>query len=453
MNQHPKCQEWIERSQRVLAGGPATLSKLPSRYPQGIAPGVLSSCYGGVERRNGAYVTCPDGIRYVDLVAGLGPVILGHADAAVTLAVMEQAEHFACSTLSTPLECEVAEMLCDLIPGVEQVRFACNGKDVTEAAVKVARHVTGRDHVIYCGYAGGFPDYLSTTNKCGGVLPFLAEYNHQVPWRDFDAVEKVFGFMEVSLERNDLAAIILEVPPEASGIEMNDTTATINRYKDMAHARGGLCILDEIVTGLRYAIGGAQEYYGVEADLITMSKALGNGLPIAAILGKRDLMQVFEGGRVFLSTTFGASPISLAAAKATLIELQSSHGQRQLRTWGEALHRQIVHAFQDCGLSATIRGNFARMVIDWHDIPGVATAAELRTLWLQEMAKRNILIGVPIFPMCCYDEGIVDDILDAVSDSIPWMMVESRSQVLKRLEVPVIDEIFQRYVSVETPDV
>ena len=429
---HPACDALLERSQRILAGGPATLSKLASRYPWPIAPAFLS-------HGDGAMVTCPDGLSYVDTVAALGPVILGHQDPSVTLAVMEQSEKLMSSTLSTALECEVAEMLCAMVPNAEMVRFASNGKDVTEAAIKVARYTTGRRHVIYCGYSGGFSDYLITTDKCGGILANITMYNHQVPWRDFEALDRVRMMAE-----DDLAAIILEVPPEYLDVTKEDTTRTIRRYADAAHAHGGVFILDEIVTGFRQSLGGAQEYYGVDADILTFSKAMGNGCPIAAIAGHRDLMQAFEGGKIFLSTTFGGSPIGLAAAKATIQELKSLRGQCRLREHGNILCERLSDNLQKWGMPAKLRGNFCRMVIDWYGVDGIATTAQIRTLWLQETVKHGVLFGVPIFPMCSWDTDIVDKIMSASNyafETLSHVLSGSKS-IQDILECKVIEDVF-----------
>lgn len=436
MSIHAECLVLQERAERVLAGGPATLSKLPSRYPQGIAPAFLA--YG-----EDAYVTCPDGYAYLDTVAALGPIIVGHNDPEIALEVMEQAGLIMSGTLGTRLEVEVAEMLCSLVPGAEAVRFACNGKDVTEAAIRVARYVTGRRHVIYCGYSGGYPDYLITTDKHGGVLEEISAYNHQVPWRDFEALEDA---LEGS--QGDLAALILEVPPEHQGISIEDTTRTIRRYGDAVHMSSGVFILDEVVTGLRYGLGGAQQYYSVEADLITMSKALGNGAPVAAIMGRRDLMDAFEGGRVFLSTTFGANALGLAAARATLRILQKPAKLANLRQRGQDCIDGISLALdQYASVPVRLRGNFARFVFDFASISGVATTEELRTLWLQELCKQGILAGVPWFSMTCWNDKVTHKIINAVEGALSILdeVASGRQAIQELLEVPIIADVFQRY--------
>lgn len=433
-----KSAELLARSERVLAGGPATLSKMPSRYPRGIAPAFLS-------HGDGAYVWDVDGNRYVDVVAALGPILLGHRNRSVCIAVERQIHEIASSTLSTQLEVEVAELLTSIIPGAENCRFGTNGKDVTEAAVKLARLVTGKRHVIYCGYHGGMPDYLITTpdgRNAGGVLPVLAPYNHQVQWRDEDGLLDVLDGCHT-----DLAAIMLEVPPEPYGTTTACTRAMLLRYQELASGANALFILDEVVTGWRYALGGAQQYYDIQADLCTFSKGMANGYPVAALTGPRELMRAFDGGHLFLSTTFGGNPISLAACKATLETLRDTSVLETLRIMGDALLLRIHECFVDFDLPVTLRGNFARFVCDWDGKEGVAGAAELRTLWLQELVKKGVLAGVPWLTMCCYDTGVVDTIMRAVAHACEVLadVVHMGAPIDIMLECSVITDVFERY--------
>ena len=438
---HPQCLEWRKRGKQVLAGGPATLSKHVSRYPTPCTPSILV-------RGEGASVWCADGIEYLDMVAGLGPIILGHNDPRVSAAVKTQMDQIACSTLSTSLETEVAELLCAVVPGAEQVRFASNGADVTNAAIKLARYITGKKHVVFCGYAGGHDSYLSTTDKRGGILESLGDYNHQVPWRDFAALDAVLDQMADGLEPRDLAAIILEVPPEALSVTLLDTAATLQRYKAIAHSYGALFILDEVVTGWRMGIGGAQSYYGVQADLCTFSKAIANGYPLAAITGPRDLMTAFEGGQCFLSTTFGASPIGLAAAKATIGSLLDDVTLHQhLWSYGQQVFLGTHDRSAARGLPMTLRGNAYRWVLDFHDTDA-ASADAWRTLWLQCLIEHGILAGIPWFSMTCWTPEIVNEVVAAVDNACVTM--ETVSKGLRSMEEaltgPVISNVFERYV-------
>lgn len=426
---------WPDRAARALAGGPATLSKSPSRFPLGIAPQFLT-------HGEGATVWDDAGKSYVDCIGGLGPVLLGHHNPHVTQAVIQQIGRLTCSSLSTHLEVEVAERLIEIIPGAECVRWASNGKDVTEAAIKLARYVTGRQHVIYVGYHGGFSDYLVTTDKAGGILPHIQPHNHQVPWRDSAALYAALSASQKRSGGSDLAGIIFEVPPEPYGLG-EETWSAIQSYKDAARFNDAFFIADEVVTWGRYGLRGAQGMYGFQADLTCLSKALGNGFPVAALTGSRYLMQAFDGGKVFLSTTFGASPIGLSAAKAVLEVLPHEHPV--LVEHGTALLENLVMLVENNALPAAIRGNFGRMVIDWQDCE-VASAAQLKTLWMQEMISRGVLVSVCFLPMTCWTRQTVEMIIEAVAATCEVMagVVRGEKEIGETLRCEVSQEVFKR---------
>ena len=428
-----------ERAEKVLAGGPATLSKHPSRFPQGIAPVFL-------ERGEGAYCWDVDGRRYIDTIAALGPILLGHAHPGVTEAVQRQSAQLTSASLPTRLEVEVAERLAAIIPGAEQVRFASNGKDVTEAAVKVARYVTGKQHVIYVGYHGGFGDYLATTDKDGGLLSSLKTYNTQIRWGDTHALDSAVVRTDHAQPFDNLAAIIVEVPPEPRDTPCETTALMIHQYSNAAKQYGALFILDEVVTGFRYGLGGAQALYGVQADLACFSKGMANGYKLAAITGPRHVMQAFDGGRVFLSTTFGGEATALAACKATLDVLQQTPALSQLHWYGSGVGNNLAGLLAKYAIPARLRGNYARMVLDWQAVPGIATADELRTLWLQELLRQGVLASVPIFPMCCYTADIVQELCLAfeAACSVLAQVIHEQRPIGDVLECPVITDVFQQ---------
>ena len=435
---HPESTALWTRAQRVLAGGPSTLSKHPARFPHGIAPLFLAD-------GDRAMVWDVDGGAYLDCIGALGPVILGHSHPQVMAAVRAQVGRLASSSLSTRLEVDVAEQLVDSIPGAECVRFASNGYDVTNAAIKVARYVTGKQHVIFCGYHGQSDSYLSTTEKAGGILPQIQSYNHQVPWGDFVAMGHTL--IKASSPRHgtdDVAAVMLEVPPEPYGRPSADTATTLATYQALAHEHGALFILDEIVTWGRYGLGGAQQYYGVRADMVCLSKALGNGVPISAITGPRELMRVFEKGQVFLSTTFGASPLGLAACKAVLTVLP--HEYRGLVEHGGAFVQRLSEYGSKSAMPATLRGMHGRMVVDWSDCEA-ASAAQLKTLWMQEMLSRGVLVSVVFLPMTCWRQETVDRLMQAVEETCMVIadVVRGKVAIGEALRCAVVGEVFERY--------
>lgn len=434
---HAQSATLFERAQRVLAGGPGTLSKHWSRFPHGIAPRFLI-------QGDGAWVWDEDGVCYVDCIGGLGPVLLGHCHPTVTSAIRKQAGMLVNSSLSTRLEVEVAEQLADLIPGAECVRFASNGHDVTNAAIKIARYFTGKQHVIFCGYHGQFDSYLSTTDQSGGILPQISLYNHQVPWRDMSALRNALMTSYKSNGHSDLAAIMLEVPPELHGCTVEETRQVLKDYQKTARQHDALFILDEVVTWGRYGSSGAQDYYGIQADLVCLSKALGNGYPISAILGPRRLMRCFDYGKVFLSTTFGASPLGLSACQAVLDALP--HEYAALMAYGEQCRQQLYETFIAYDMPATIRGMHGRFVVDWHDRESL-TATQFKTLWMQEMIRGGVLVSVVFLPMTCWDHTIVNTIINTAQHACAVIadVIHGKRAIEDALLCRVIKEGFERY--------
>jgi len=249
---------------------------------------------------------------------------------------------------------------------------------------------------------------------------------------------------------DDLAAIILEVPPEPLMTPREETTAVIQRYADAAHKAGALFIFDEVVTGLRYGVTGAQGYYGITADLVTMSKAMANGYPCAALLGSRELMRVFEGGQVFLSTTFGANPIGLAACNATLQVLRETDALARLERWGNLIGQVLSDLTSVAHIPVRLRGMHARYVLDWQETPGIGTAAAWRTLWLQELCKHGVLASVPWFPMTCYTEALTKELAHAIAKTYDVLeaVATGAKAMHEALECPVIEDVFnQRYAA------
>lgn len=379
------------RAAHVLAGGPGTFSKAACRYPAGLVPEALV-------RGGGAYVYGTNGHRYLDLVAALGAVLLGHAHPTVNTAAMAQMAQGTSFSMLHPLEVEVAELLCDVVPCFDMVRFCRNGTDATNAAVRLARAITGRHHVIAVGYHGGGSDwYGCTTDKAAGILPHIASYNHQTAWGDLSTVPRhVF---------DDLAALIVEVPP--CPWEETDAQArrTLQLYADTAYAHTALFILDEIVTWPRYNLSGAQGLYGVIPDLCTVSKAIANGLPLAALGGKRQYMDRLNKGDIFMSYTFAGETTALAAAKAVITTLRDTDELANLRQHGQRLGDDLQALFREYDLPVKLLGNYARLSVKWQDMPGVATSQELRTLWMAEMARHGVLLSYGgLFPMTCWTD-------------------------------------------------
>ena len=426
---HPEYDGLAHRAQQVLAGGPGTFSKAGSRYPQGFAPTALV-------RGQGCYVTDTEGRRYLDTVAALGPILLGYGRLAVNHAIMEQLGCGTSFSLMHPLEVEVAELLCEVLPCAEMVRWCRNGTDATHMAIRLARDFTGRAHAIFVGYHGGAGDsYGITTDKTAGILPQLAPYNHQTTWGDLSPVPRHVY--------ENLALIMAEVPSFLWGTADETVRKTLEMYRDMAHAHGALFILDEIVTWPRYSLGGAQKLYDILPDLCTVSKAIANGLPLAALVGQRQYMERLNRGDIFASYTFAGETTALAAAQAVIAVLRDTDALTNLQRQGQALGDGLQALFHEYDLPVDLLGNYARMAVRWQDVPAKATILELRTLWLAEMARRGILLGTGVvFPMTCWMEKDVQKILAAAEQVCDLMAFAlERGTVQDDLPCPVIQDV------------
>jgi glutamate-1-semialdehyde aminotransferase len=291
--------EQLRRAEAVIPLATQTLSKSASQWVQGVAPLFLV-------RGRGAHVWDVDGNEYVDFPMALGPVLLGYAEPVVDDAIRAQLEQGITFTLSHPLEAEVAERIVALCPGVEAVRFAKSGSDAVSAAVRASRALTGRDLVLVGGYHGWHDWYIGSTTRDAGVPKAVRDLTLPFRYGDLDHLGDL-----LQRHRGDVAAVVLE-PSGAAVPEPGYLQGVV----DLAAAHGARSVFDEIITGFRLAPGGARERYGVEPDLSCYGKALGNGMPIAAVAGAWASMAAFE--EVFVSGTHGGEALSLAAARAVL---------------------------------------------------------------------------------------------------------------------------------------
>lgn len=426
---------WWARAEKVLAGGPATLSKHPDRYARGITPIFL-------ERGMGGHVWDVDNREYIDTVAGLGPILLGYHHPDVDMAVRQQLRDGPIFSLPHPLEVEVAEHLCEVIPSAEMVRFAKNGMDVTNAAVRLARFMTGRKHVLCSGYHGGADFYMASTDKAGGILPEIGRYTHQFTFGHSGAFQRLVQQHTQDLGDSEIAAIMLEIPPRPWGEPLDIARAFLEEVQNTCRLIGAVFILDEVVTGFREALGGAQSIYALAPDLTCLSKGMANGFPISALVGKRELMRGFDGGQVFFSTTFGGDAIGLAAAHATLQVLRRTDALETLHARGQMIGANLAEAIKYHDVPCDLLGNSARMTLKFRDLADVSGAA-MKTLFLQETIKKSVIFGGPLFPMSMHTEDDAHYIIEAADHGFRIIRQALMSgDFMRHLECPVIEDVF-----------
>ena len=308
------------RAARVIPCGTQTLAKGPTQYVDGVAPKYLA-------RGKGCRVWDVDGNEFIDLTMAVGPVVLGYGHPAVDRAIAEQLESGITFSLMHPLEVEVAELVRRVVPGAESVRFSKTGCDVTSAAVRLARAYTGRDKVLCCGYHGWHDWYIGTTSRRAGVPLASRGLTEVFPYND------LFSLLEMLDEQT--ACVILEPM-----IFERPDPDYLRVLKRACEAAGALLIFDEMWTGFRAALGGAQQRFDVTADLACFSKAVANGMPLSVLSGRADVMRLLEED-VFFFTTFGGEALSLAAAKATIEALRDF----DVPAWLEASGRQLIDGY------------------------------------------------------------------------------------------------------------
>jgi glutamate-1-semialdehyde aminotransferase len=385
----------LERARRVIPAFTQTLSKNPTQWVQGVAPAYVA-------RASGAHVWDVDGNRYIDFPMALGPVILGHAHPAVNEAIARQLQDGITFTLPHPIEIDVAERVVALVPGAERVRFGKTGSDVTSAAVRLARACTGREAVLACGYHGWHDWYIGSTSRSLGVPQAVRDLIGSFTFNDLASLDAALDH-----RRGEVAAVILE----PCGAE-EPAPGFLEGVVERAHAAGALVIFDEIITGFRLAPGGAQERYGVQADLSAFGKALGNGMPISALAGQAEFMDRLD--EVFFSGTHGGETLSLAAARAVLDELTPA-AYEALYAKGERLRAGILRAMEDAGVAdwVEIGGAAPRTVVTVQERDGSGPGLPAKTLVQQELVKRGVLFNGSNFICLAHSDEDLDVAIDA----------------------------------------
>ncbi len=417
---------WLARARRVVPGASQTLSKAPSMFVEGAYPVFL-------ERGRGCRVWDVDGNEYVDYILGLASITLGYAYPAVTEAVTRQLERGSIFSLPHPLEVEVAERLTQVIPCAEMARFLKTGSEADAAAVRVARAATGRDVLVFAGYHGWADWYAVTTPRSKGIPKDFARLIVPFNYNDLGSLERALDEHHGRVAAVIMEPVLLDAP--APGF--------LNGVKAAAHRHGALLIFDEIVSGFRWAVGGGQEYFGVVPDLAVFGKGMANGLPLAAVVGRAELMSEFD--EIFVSSTFGGDALALAACLATLDEYRARPVIEHL--W--RLGRRFQEGF---GASAAQRGVPARSVgypvhpkiVFEHGSP--ETERLVMSLFLQETARRGVIFHFAGFNISfSHGEGDVDQTLRSCDEAL-GVVAEALAdaRIAERLEGKPYREAFRR---------
>ncbi len=365
--------EELAAAERIIPLGAQTFSKSRVQFPLGVAPLFLTHGDGGRSWD-------VDGNEYVDLVNALLSVSLGYRDPDVDAAIAAQLGEGISFSLATCLERQLAERLVQCIPCAEKVRFGKNGSDATSAAVRLARAYTGRERIISCGYHGWQDWYIGATTRHKGVPDAVRALTHTVPYNDLDAVAHL-----LKEHAGEISALIME--PANIVAPLPGYLAALH---ELLNRHGALLIVDEMITGFRFALGGAQELFGVTPDLATFGKGMANGMPISAVVGRADIMAEME--EIFFSSTFGGEALSLAAAIATIDKMRREPVIERLWRSGEKLGEAVRGLVSAHHLESHIglQGFAPWMLVTSHD-GAEAGGQAIKTMLIYELAARGVL--------------------------------------------------------------
>jgi glutamate-1-semialdehyde aminotransferase len=333
-----KSLELWERGVKLIPRGTQTMSKAPDQYVFGVHPIYLES-------GQGCMVKDVDGNKYIDYPCSLGPIILGHNHERTVSAVTRQIKKGITFSLMHGLEVELAELLVDVIPCAEQVKFGKNGSDATAMAVRAARSYTGKEHILVPeGHYHGWHSFFAAAVRPYGVPNCLKELVEFFQYNDLVSLEN-------KLMTKKFAAVIMEPI-----VTESPNPGFLKGVRDLCTKYNAILIFDEVITGFRWALGGAQEYYNVIPDLTAAGKAMANGMPISVIAGKEFVMREFD--HVFFSSTFGGELCSIAAAIATVGEMKEKEAEIYGHIWkyGQELQSSFNNHANDIGVPVTMIG-------------------------------------------------------------------------------------------------
>lgn len=393
-----RSNQLLAEARRLIPGVTQSMMKRPEMFALGSFPVFLD---GG----QGAVVRDVDGNHYIDYICGLGANTLGHNHPAVVDTIRSQLERGVLHSLPAEVEVTAARALVGLIPGAEMTRFFKTGADATSAAVRLARHVTGKERIVTVGYNGWHDHFMFDTPGVPAALrgltirmPLMAE-SDESPL--LDLVRKRGG---------ELALVLLSLP-----YNRRVSREYLHALRAMCREQGVLFVLDEVVTGFRLALGGAQEYYDLRADFVCLSKGIAGGMPLSAIAGPRDIMQ--RVAELQVSTTFGGELLSLEVCKAVLGVYRDTNYIEHIAAIGRR--------FAD-GINARAeQADHPLRVVGYPQIPllrfssDLATQAKLAAPFVGAMARRGVIFRRDVnFLSSAHTDAQIDLTVDAVDDAL-----------------------------------
>jgi glutamate-1-semialdehyde 2,1-aminomutase len=411
----PRTEDLFARAQKILAGGVNS----PVRAFRAVGGTPLI-----IDRARGSRLWDADGREYIDYVCSWGALILGHAHPDVISAVAAQAARGTSYGMTSPLEIELGERIARAVPSVEMVRFVSSGTEATMSAVRLARAFTGRDLILkfegcYHGHSDSFLSEAGSglatlgISACPGVPDAFAQLTLNAPYNDVAAVERLFA-----AHRGKIAAVIVEPVAANMGV-VPPADGFLESLREIARREGALLIFDEVITGFRLALGGAQSVYKIAPDLTTMGKIIGGGLPVAAYGGKREIMQrVAPLGPVYQAGTLSGNPLAMRAGLAVLPHLEAAGFYDSLDRKAARLAEGLRAALRESGVAGRVNlsGSLLTLFFGEAEIRNYsgakASRKELFPKFFAEMLRRGVFLPPSQFEALFVSSAHTDEDID-----------------------------------------
>jgi glutamate-1-semialdehyde 2,1-aminomutase len=410
-----------EKANRIIPHQTGTFSSAASHFVEGVYPVYA-------KKANGCKFVDVDDNEYVDYLMGLGPITLGYNYESVNKAIIEQLNEGILFSLPHPKEVELSELIIKTIPHAEMVKLEKTGSNAVTGAVRAARALTKREKIAYCGSGGVWHDWQAAmVSRDGGVPSFNNELIKIFDYNDNEGLEQIFDD-----NPNEISCIVLEPT-----IYEKPTKTFLKQVRKICDDHNSILILDEIVTGFRFHLQGAQKFFDIKGDFVCFGKGLGNGLPISAITGPTEFMKIFN--ELWVSSTNNREMLSIAGTIATINEMKEKQTIDHCWKLGEIFLNEWNKICVNYNIDAKLFGYPVRMMMKCFDTNKIESKS-LKSLILQEMIKKGHFISPgPIFLSYSHTKEDISNTLDSFEN------------VCKFISTTVLNDQYEKFLEGSMP--
>jgi glutamate-1-semialdehyde 2,1-aminomutase len=438
----PRSMDLYAKALELIPGATQLISRRPTRLALGVSPVYA-------QRARGARFWDVDGHEYIDWISGIGAIILGYADPVVDEAVTQQLARGTMYSINHELEIEVAEQLTSMLPGADMVRYAKGGGDACAVAVRIARGVTGRDKVLFCGYHGWHDWYLAAnlsesanlnSHLFPGIEPLgvprgLDGTAHPFPYGELDSLEQL-----LESHRGEVAAVMMEPLRSA-----DPPAGYLEGVAQLARDHGAALIFDEVSSGFRFGLEAAQGYVGVTPDLSVFAKSISNGYPMGVVVGRREWME--PSARMFISSTYWSDTLGLQATLTTLREIRARDVPAGLWRFGGLLQQTLNEVAERTGAPVRCQGLAVHPHLHF-SLEDPVLQKKVVTLYIQEMAKRGCHGYASFYLNAAQGEAELEQTAAAAEETFTMIAAGLQDdRIDELLECELQQEFFRRLVS------